>query len=387
MAHDLNWDALHAGCVDFARRLIQTPSMSGEEAAVAALIAAEMRRLAFDDVWLDPAGNVFGRIHGADRAAGALVLNAHTDHVDPGDLSLWPTPPYAAEIVADHIVGRGAADIKGPLAVQVYAMAALRRMGVRPRRDVVFCGVVHEETGGAGVRYWAEHVDYPVALVVLAEPSENTLAIGHRGIYQIGVTFHGQSAHASAPERAVNPNYALAAFLTRLAERQHSLKSHPVLGPTTVSPTIVEVDTKSRNVTPAWTRVTLDFRTAAESVAGLEAFIRELAGEHPMSLQEGSCHEPTESAALGGAVSGFYTPPDSDVVTSARALLAQGLGHEPPFSSYLFATDGRHLTSARMPIIGFAPGSEKQAHVAGEKIPLAEMAAALRAYVVLLQNF
>ena len=57
------------------------------------------KRQGYDEVWGDAAGNVYGRIHGADRALPALVLNTHLDHVDPGDPSLWPTPPFAAEIV------------------------------------------------------------------------------------------------------------------------------------------------------------------------------------------------------------------------------------------------------------------------------------------------
>ena len=71
-----------------------------------------------------------------------------------------------------RIIGRGASDIKGPLAVQIYALAALRRLGQLPRRDVVFTGVVQEEIGGAGAMFWVENLDYPVALIVLGEPSQ-----------------------------------------------------------------------------------------------------------------------------------------------------------------------------------------------------------------------
>src|SRR5688572_7942394 len=96
---NMDWDQLLRDCVDFTRRLIQTPSMSFEEAAIARVIAEKMRRLGFDEVWLDEMENVCGRIYGRDRSLPALVLNSHTDHVDPGDPSLWPVPPYSGEIV------------------------------------------------------------------------------------------------------------------------------------------------------------------------------------------------------------------------------------------------------------------------------------------------
>ncbi|MDX1414330.1 MAG: M20/M25/M40 family metallo-hydrolase, partial [Candidatus Promineifilaceae bacterium] len=203
---NFDWDQLLTDCVDFARRLIQTPSMSHEEEQIANLVADEMHRLQFSEVEIDGIGNVSGRIYGQDPQLSALVLNAHLDHVDPGELALWPAPPFAAEIVGSRILGRGACDIKGPLAVQIYSMAAMLRAGLRPRRDVVFSGVVQEEIGGAGAEYWVRHLNYPVALVVLGEPSNNQISLGHRGITQMSVTFYGRSVHASVPEQGDTTN-------------------------------------------------------------------------------------------------------------------------------------------------------------------------------------
>lgn len=388
MSLDINWDELLADCVDFARRLIQTPSLSHQEAALAELVAAEMRGLAFDEVWLDGTGNVCGRLHGSDRSLPALVLNTHTDHVDPGDPRLWPSPPYAGVVTDGFLVGRGAADIKGPLATQIYAMAALMRAGVRPRRDVVFTGVVQEELGGAGAAYWVEHLDYPVALVVLGEPSSNELALGHRGIRQYWVTFKGRSVHASVPHKGVNPNYALADFLARLRALKGELSAHPLLGATTAAPTIVQVDTTSQNVTPAWTRVLLDFRTASESPASLIAFIDRVADGLSYDLSDALAEEADMApAASADIIFGFDTDPDSDIVKRAQAAIGTGMGRLPRLTSYQFATDGRHFVPYGIPIVGYSPADEDQAHVAGERISIEMMAESLRGHVGLMLGF
>lgn len=383
----MNWDGLLADCVAFTQRLIQTPSMPGEEGALAELVAAEMQRLQFDEVWTDDIGNVNGRLFGQDRSLPTLVLNSHLDHVDPGDPSLWPVPPYSGEIVDGRIVGRGAADIKGPLAVQVYSMVALLRQGNRPQRDVAFSGVVQEEMGGAGAQYWVEHLDFPVALVVLAEPSDNNLALGHRGIVQMWLTFIGRSVHASIPEQGENPNFALASFLERLSAAQHDLSAHPHLGATTVSPTLIEVDTKSPNVTPAWVRVLLDFRTASESLNSLQSFVHRLAGDWPHTITDAWCRPPEPFTPSEATIFGYYTPPESELVQQVRAILTEGMGYEPGLTSYQFATDGRFFVPYNIPVIGYSPAEEKQAHIAGESISIVKMGVSLRGYVELFRKF
>jgi len=382
------FDKLQDQCVRFAQRLIQTPSMSGEEARIAGVISKEMTELNFDEVWQDAAGNICGRIFGRDRSLGALVLNTHLDHVDPGELDRWSVDPYSAVIQGDRIIGRGACDIKGPMAVQIYAMAALKRFSINPIRDIVFTGVVQEEVGGAGAKYWIDHLNYPVELVILGEPSENNLSLGHRGILQITIKFLGISRHASAPDDGSNPNYSVATFLNRIKERQAELSSHPVLGATTVSPTILEVDTRSLNVTPAWTRLVLDFRSGSESGSSLRRFIHQVAGDLDFSI------EPTleiegESEILESdeSLAGYFTPPEHPVVHTVKDLVTDGMGWEPALSSYRFATDGRHFTKHDMAIIGYAPGEESLAHTADESISIPMMADSLRGYVNLLRNF
>lgn len=381
------YEDIFVGCIDFAQRLIRTPSMSHREEAIAALLVEELRRLGFDEARIDGMGNVHGRVYGRERDLPALVLNTHLDHVDPGDPALWPVPPFAGVVAGGRLIGRGACDIKGPLAVQVYALAALLRAGERPRRDVILSSVVQEEIGGAGAVYWAAHLDEPVALILLGEPSQNNLALGHRGIAQFWVTFSGRSGHASAPQEGENPNYALAEFLVRLPAAAARLFVHPRLGPTSVAPTIIEVDTASPNVTPAWTRVLLDFRTAGESNRSLLAFIAEVAGGHAHVVTDAWCPAPTPPADSAEPIYGFDTPPDSEVVLRARAALGRGMGREPELVNYRFATDGRHFVPYGIPVLGFAPGEDREAHTAGESISLAQMDEALCGLIQLVREF
>src|SRR4051812_12071749 len=91
-------EELREPLVAFTRRLIQTPSLPGEEGDVAKLVTAEMQSLGYDEVTVDEAGNVIGHIRATSSPAGArerrgIMLNTHMDHVDVGDPDRWPYPP------------------------------------------------------------------------------------------------------------------------------------------------------------------------------------------------------------------------------------------------------------------------------------------------------
>ncbi len=163
-------------CVEFLQRLIQTRSLPGREREIARVVYREMEQLGFDQVRQDEAGNVIGLIRG-NGDAPPVMLNTHLDHVDVGDPAGWPHPPFGGEIHEDRVWGRGAVDIKGPMAAQVVGVARLL-VGSKPPGDVWVTGVVQEEIGGVGARHLAETL--PTPIVVVGEPSRNTLRRGQR---------------------------------------------------------------------------------------------------------------------------------------------------------------------------------------------------------------
>ena len=245
-------------CVDFLQRLIQTPSLPGEEGAIAQLVKEEMQSRGYDDVYVDEAGNVIGYIKGEGHAP-AVMFNTHLDHVDVGRHENWPYPPFGGEIHDDKVWGRGAVDIKGPLAAQVHGIASLLS-GKKPPGDVYVSGVVYEELGGVGARHLAQQIDTP--LIVIGEPSSNTLYRGHRGRLEFVVHVKGRSAHASAPERGANPLFVIGSFLQKL--QALPMQSDQDLGTSTVVPTLIRTDQISPNVIPGEVWLTLDWRNIPE---------------------------------------------------------------------------------------------------------------------------
>lgn len=382
---------LRPAVVDFARRLVQTPSLPGDERKIAGLIQAEMQRLGYDEVVRDEAGNVIGQLRGG--GGPALMLNGHMDHVDPGDPAGWPDArqPFGGAIVDGALWGRGAVDMKGPLAAMVYAPAVLKSAGLSPPGDLYTTAVVMEEVGGLGASFLTSHLRAGVAIV--GEPSHNTLRRGHRGRVVVEVRFLGHSAHASVPHLAVNPHYQAARFLSFLPDQD--MAADPLFGASTVAPTLYRTDQKSDNVIPGEVCLTLDWRNVpaespAEIVARIEGWLRACfeadAGAVKYDVRVSRERLKTYSgyeADFEAIYHSFVMPVGAPPLQHAQEILTAALGRDVPVDIWRFATDGGHLMKAGIPTLGFGPGDETLAHTNREHLRLAELEEAVLAYAAL----
>lgn len=381
--------------VAFARDLIRIPSLSGEEGEVAKRVRREMEALRYDEVWIDGAGNVIGMLRGRG-AAPPVMLSCHLDVVAAGDPGTWEHPPYAGEVVDGWLHGRGAMDIKGPLAIQTHAAALVA--GKTPG-DVIVAHTVLEERGGWGMAYLLESGAVAPGAVIIGEATAGDIAIGHRGRAELEIRIHGVAGHASAPERAKNALDLVPAALAAVRDLAASLEADPVLGPATVTATAIEVSPGSRNVIPDLAVVVLDWRTLPglsqeDHVRRVEEALARRMGAPPEGLHVevhfGRQRQRTytglaEERAL--YTPGFLMDPEHPVVRAAAQAVSasraeSGLSApEPAVRPWTFATDGGHTCGTYgIPTIGFGPGEERYAHTHRERLELASAEQVFREY-------
>lgn len=371
--------------VAFAQKLVQTPSMPGQEGQVAALVRAEMERLAYDDVRVDEAGNVIGRIAGGDGPA--LMFNGHMDHVDPGDPDRWPHPPFGGDVYDGELWGRGAADMKGAVAAMVYAAALARQAGDLPG-DLYVSAVVQEEVGGLGARHLSQ--DLPAPYVVVGEASANHLRRGHRGRVELQARFEGRSVHASMPDLGVNPHYSLARFLGGLPSLY--MPADADYGASSVAPTTIESEPGSTNVTPSTLRLTLDWRNVPgesldEILARLETLLTQTLEPGCRGRIEVSTRELVSYTGLRmsypDAFASFTTPPAHPWLMQSQAVLVHALGRAVEVGTWRFATDGGHFAAAGATVLGFGPGDDAVVHTVEERLPLDQLVESVAGYLAL----
>ena len=174
--------------------------------------------------------NLIARLPG-DGSAAPLLLQGHIDVV-PADASSWRQPPFGGDIVDGILWGRGSLDMKGGIAMMLYAIMRAKADGMTPAGDIVLALVCDEESGGDhGARYLVE--EHPELFqgirYAIGEFGGFSFNLGRRRVYPImvaekqvchlRVTFKGAGGHASLVQ-GDNPMAALAQFLQRVQSCQ-----------------------------------------------------------------------------------------------------------------------------------------------------------------------
>ena len=216
--------------ITLACDLLRCPSVTPREAGALALIEAalksagfEVHRVTFAQPGTLPVENLYGRI---GSKGPHLVFAGHTDVVPPGETAKWTHPPFAGEVVADMLYGRGAVDMKGAIACAIAAtFDHLAAQGGKPKGSISFLVTGDEEgiavNGTVKLLEWARERGHRFDHCILGEPSNadamgDTIKIGRRGSLNGVLVITGKQGHVAYPERADNPVRGLVALMNAL---------------------------------------------------------------------------------------------------------------------------------------------------------------------------
>jgi succinyl-diaminopimelate desuccinylase len=322
-----------------------------------------------------------------------LMFEGHVDVVTEGDPAGWSFDPFAGDIVAGHLRGRGSADMKSGVAAMVYAARAMQRAGFNGRLVV---GVLADEEGMMlGAKRFAQDlragrvpgVDI-VDGVIVCEPEGGEVCPVAKGAIRMLVTFVGEMAHGAMPKMGRNPLPAIGSLLIALTEIERGYQarvgSHPSLGDFSMTPTVVAGGSLEQlNVIPATAVLGIDVRTVPdvdhpELIALVRSLAASLAGEHGLesAVQILDDRPPVD------------TPVDDPVVRAMLAGHRAATGVDAVLGGVPGTTDGTILTrDAGLPTVVYGPGGKWIAHQVDEFVEVAEIITCTRAYIAAARHF
>ncbi len=304
---------------------------------------------------------------GPEDGDHGLVLSGHMDTV-PAESEGWKSDPFTLTRRDGSYVARGAADMKGFLALAInrLAMADIARL----RHQLVLLFTHDEETGTLGAR---RLLDEPGAVLplpkatIIGEPTSLRVLRMHKGHLRIRLSFTGVPAHSGLPHLGVNAVEAGGRAIVALAElrqilerERHSNAEHfPEVPYVTLNVARV-AGGGATNVVPADCVLDLGVRllpgmSAEKMVGRVRAVVEKAVSPVPLEL------------AVQGETPPMIAPEDAPIVRLLSAELGQsGSGSAP------FGTDGGWLSRLGLDCVLWGPGSIEVAHKPNESLPVAE---------------
>ena len=312
------------------KRLIATPSLSGNESDTADILVAELASRGV--VVRRHHNNVWALSKGFDMLKPTLMLNSHQDTVKPSQN--YTRDPFEPTIEEGKIYGLGSNDAGASLVSLVATFCNNYDTTALPYNLLLALTAEEENMGEKGMRAFLPHLDMEgivVDMVLVGEPTSMQPAIGERGLVVLDCTAHGKSGHAARNE-GENALYKAMVDIERL--RNYSFnKVSEVLGDIKITVTQISAGTQ-HNIVPDECHFVVDIRTtdaySNEEVVELLQSALECEAKPRSTRVRASAIEPTHplvEAAVAIGREPFISPTTSDrAIMQGLPALKMGVG-------------------------------------------------------------
>lgn len=302
---------------------------------------------------------------------GGVLLSGHMDVV-PADASGWSGDPFTLRREAGRLIGRGAVDMKGFLAIALAMAPEFAAAAGRLRKPLYLAFSFDEEIGCFGAErmpgFLASSGISP-ELAIVGEPTEMRPFNGHKGGMELVTHIRGTAGHASKPAGTVNALYFAARLIGFIENLARDCENNPVVeSPFDPPHATLSVGTiqggEARNIVPE--RCSFDWEIRAlpgmdphDLRRQVEAFAQDVLVPE-MKAIDGNCSISTDMLS--------NVPPLEARSPSPAAELVARLWTNAPPSVVSFGTDGAYFQQAGLDTVIFGPGGMAQMHQPDEYI-------------------
>jgi succinyl-diaminopimelate desuccinylase len=359
---------LSADVLTLTRALVDAPSVSGDEVALADAVEAALRALGGLEV--ERIGDSVLARTNLDLP-GRVVFAGHLDTVPIAD-----NVPSALDEATGRLYGCGTSDMKSGDAVMLRLAARFGVPGARPTHDLTFVFYDNEEVehvkNGLG-RVAREKRGWLYGdLAVLMEPTDGEIEAGCQGTLRARLETKGRRAHSARSWLGVNAIHGLTSALSALASyRPREVEIDGCLYREGLNAVGIDGGVAG-NVIPDEASLTVNFRYAPDrDEDAAEAHVREVFAE---AIADGATLTVTDNA--GGALPGLGEP-------AAVAFIA-AVGR--PARAKLGWTDVARFAAFGIPAVNFGPGDPQLAHTREEYVRVDRLQPAEDALVAYLSG-
>lgn len=314
--------------------------------------------------------------HVGPAISGGVVLSGHSDVV-PIDGQNWTTDPWVVTEKAGRLYGRGTCDMKGFVALSIWAMVEGHRRGLT--RPLQLALSYDEEIGCTGAPLLiAAMADLPRAdTVIVGEPSRMRVVTAHKGGAGVKVHVRGHEVHSSLLPEGVSAIMEAARLINWANDQNTAVRARaPTALASLFNPPFTTLHTgmisggTAHNITAADCHFSFEYRLVPDE-----------------SSDEWMQHFRTECARVQAAMQVIapHSGIDLDVYFTLNGLAPEVDGSAESLTRRLtgdnathvvsYGTEAGHFQAAGYSCVVCGPGDIAQAHQADEYLELAEFTA------------
>ena len=346
--------------LQLAQQLIALPSVTPNDAGCLDLAVSHLAPLGFACERIDsgPAefrvSNLWALRQGSQGKQGkTLVFAGHVDVVPTGPLEQWSSPPFTPTVRDGKLYGRGASDMKTPLAAMLVACS--RYLAAHPDTALNIGWILTSDEEGPALdgtvavcralQQRGQRLDY----CIVGEPTSvtqvgDTVKNGRRGSLSGKLTVKGVQGHIAYPHLAKNPIHMLAPALAELTGIVWD-EGNAFFPPTSWQVSNIHGGTGAGNVIPGTVVLDFNFRfSTASTPESLQQRLEAVLQRHGLEFDL--------QWTLGGLP--FLTP-QGTLVDAARAAIADVTGLQTELSTSGGTSDGRFIAQICPQVLEIGP--------------------------------
>ena len=332
-----------------AKDLIKFPSITPKDAGAINFLSKQLRSLGFNCKILEfkdgkskPIKNLYARL---GKKAPNLCYAGHTDVVPPGNVKDWTIDPFKPSVRKNHLIGRGANDMKSSIACFVSAVNKFLQKKPKFNGSISFLITGDEE--GLAINGTKKVVDYlkrkkeKIDFCIVGEPTNpnklgEMIKIGRRGSLTGKIEVSGTQGHVAYPHLSNNPINTLISICKKLKEKKLD-RGNKNFQPSNLEFTAINVDNKAHNVIPSRANAQFNirynnFHTATSLKKKINLIIKAIS-------KKNKCNFKVEYIANGDS---FLTKPEKTIYM-AKEVIKKITKITPKFSTTGGTSDARFI--------------------------------------------
>ena len=356
--------------LELAQSLIKIKSISPEDGGCFDLIEAELTPLGFQ-IEKIPELNCETLLAKYGDSGKVFCYLGHTDVVPSGPEDEWTSPPFEANIVEGELIGRGAADMKGSVAVFIESVKKFLADHPNPNFQIWVMLTSNEEGEPADGKINTlmdaltdqnQFIDY--CLVGEASSSDkvgDVLRVGRRGSLSGKLKLIGKQGHVAYPHKVLSPILEVGPIINELNQMLWD-EGNEHFDPTSFQISNIDSGTGATNVVPGHLNMLFNFRFSPESSQ------ESLKERFVQVLEKSKCSFEIDWTLNAQP----YLTKKTELLSIIQTALTKINGKEAIVDNGGGTSDGRWVSPSGSEVIELGPRNQT-IHKIDEKISLADL--------------